>query len=88
MTREAEEILRDALRLSPESRAAVAGRLIESLEAEVDENAEAEWSIEIARRLSELDSGSVQAIPWEEARRQILARIVHEHPAGTRSGRC
>ena len=75
MTREAEEILRDALRLSPESRAAVAGRLIESLEAEVDENAEAEWSIEIARRLSELDSGSVQAIPWEEARRQILGSV-------------
>jgi putative addiction module component (TIGR02574 family) len=60
------------LRLSPESRAAVAGRLIQSLEAEVDEDAEAEWSVEIARRLSELDSGSVQTIPWEEARRQIL----------------
>ena len=87
MTREAEEILRDALRLSPESRAAVAGRLIESLEAEVDENAEAEWSVEIARRLSELDSGSVQTIPWEEARRQILARTIHEHAAETRTGR-
>jgi hypothetical protein len=37
------------LRLSPESRAAVAGRLIESLQAEVDENAEAAWSVEIAR---------------------------------------
>jgi putative addiction module component (TIGR02574 family) len=75
VTRSAEEILRDALRLSPESRAAVAGRLIESLEAEVDENAEAEWSVEIARRLSELDSGSVQTIPWEEARRQILGSV-------------
>jgi putative addiction module component (TIGR02574 family) len=75
VTREAEEILRDALRLPPESRAAVAGHLIESLEAAVDENAEAEWSVEIARRLSELDSGSVRTIPWEEARRQLLGPL-------------
>jgi putative addiction module component (TIGR02574 family) len=63
------------MRLSPESRAAVAGRLIESLETEVNEDAEAEWSVEIARRLSELDSGSVQTIPWVEARRQILGSV-------------
>ena len=75
MTREADEILKEALLLSPESRAAVAGRLIESLESEVDESAEAEWSVEIARRLTELDSGSVDTIPWEEARRQILGSV-------------
>ena len=75
MTKEAEEVLRDALQLSPESRAAVAGRLIESLDVEVDEDSEAEWSVEIARRLSELDSGSVRTIPWEEARRQILGSV-------------
>ena len=72
MSREADEILEDALHLPPEARAAVAGRLIESLDGEIDENAEVAWSAEISRRLAQLDSGTVKTIPWEEARRLIL----------------
>jgi hypothetical protein len=29
------------------------------------------WSLEIARRMEELDSGKVKSIAWAEARRQI-----------------
>jgi putative addiction module component (TIGR02574 family) len=72
MGREADKVLEDALQLPPEARAAVAGRLIESLDGDVDENAEAAWSAEISRRLAELDSGSVKTIAWEKARRLIL----------------
>ena len=72
MSREAEKILEDALKLPQEARAAVAGRLIESLDVDVDEEAEAAWSTEISRRLVELDSGAVKTIPWERARRLIL----------------
>lgn len=72
MSRDADKILADALQLPPEARAAVAGRLIESLDGDVDENAEAAWSAEISRRMEELDSGSVKTIAWEEARRLIL----------------
>jgi putative addiction module component (TIGR02574 family) len=72
MSREADKILEDALRLPQEARAAVAGRLIESLDGDVDEDSEATWSAEIARRLSEIDSGAVRTVPWEEARRLIL----------------
>jgi putative addiction module component (TIGR02574 family) len=72
MSREADMILEDALQLPPEARAAVAGRLIESLDVEIDENAEAAWSAEISRRLVELDSGGIKTVPWEEARRLIL----------------
>lgn len=36
------ELLQRALELSPEARASIAGSLIESLETEVDEDAEAE----------------------------------------------
>lgn len=75
MAREAEKVLEDALRLPPQARAAVASHLIDSLDEGVDENAEAEWSAEIARRLNELDSGSVQTIPWEQARRRIHERL-------------
>lgn len=71
MSREAEKVLEDALRLPPQARAAVASQVIESLDEGVNEDAEAEWSAEIARRLKELDSGSVRTIPWEQARRRI-----------------
>ena len=57
MGRDAREILDDALQLSPEERAALAGRLIESLDRDVDEDAETAWSVEISRRLAEVIPG-------------------------------
>ena len=41
------QLLAEALRLSDEERAALAGELIQSLETEVDTDAEAAWSTEI-----------------------------------------
>jgi len=72
MTDPAARLLEEALRLPPEARAAIAGRLMESLDENVDEGAEAAWAEEIARRLEEVDSGKVATIPWAEARRRIL----------------
>jgi putative addiction module component (TIGR02574 family) len=66
--------LEEALKLSPEARAALAASLLESLEDDVDENVEAAWAEEIAKRIHELDSGAVTPIPWSEARRIILGR--------------
>jgi putative addiction module component (TIGR02574 family) len=74
MKREAAEILKDALALPIEARAALAGSLLESLDAEVDENVEADWAAEITRRVAELDSGAVKTIPWAEVRRRLAAR--------------
>jgi len=71
MTQEVSELLKKALTLPPEARAALAGSLLESLEDTLDAAAEGEWSHEIARRIAELDSGKVKPIPWAEARRQI-----------------
>lgn len=71
MTEEVSELLKKVLLLPPEARAALAGSLLESLEETVDASAEQAWSEEIARRIQELDSGGVKAIPWSEARRQI-----------------
>ncbi len=65
------DILKEAMKLPPEARAALAGSLLDSLEEVVDEGAEAAWETEIARRVRELDSGAVRAIPWAEARRLI-----------------
>src|SRR4029453_11089475 len=41
-------------------RAALAGSLLESLDTEVDEDAEAAWATEVNRRVAELDSGAVK----------------------------
>ena len=48
-------LLKKALELPPEARAALAGSLIESLDDTVDAAAEEEWNSEIARRMAELD---------------------------------
>lgn len=80
MNRETEKLLLEALKLTPEARAALAGQLIESLDEEVDEGVEAAWSAEIARRLEELETGKVKTVPWAEARRQIM------RPAGESAG--
>ncbi len=73
MTEEVSDLLKKALALPAEARAALAGSLLESLEDTVDASAEEAWSQEIARRIEELDSGKVKPIPWAEARRQISA---------------
>jgi putative addiction module component (TIGR02574 family) len=73
MNRDAGEILKDALALPSETRAALADSLWESLDHEVD--AEEAWRKEIHRRLGELDSGAVKAIPWSEARARLLAKL-------------
>ena len=74
MKRDAAAILKEALALPSEARAALAGSLLDSLETDFDDDAEAAWAAEINRRLAELDSGSVKTIPWAEVRRRLAAR--------------
>jgi putative addiction module component (TIGR02574 family) len=73
MKRDAAEILKDALALPADARAALAGSLLESLDSEVDEDAEATSATEVNRRLAELDSGEVKTLPWNEVRRRLAA---------------
>ena len=72
MSPKTEKLLTDALKLPSQARAALAAQLIESLDREVDEDAEAAWSAEIARRVKALESGKIKTVPWSKARRQIL----------------
>jgi hypothetical protein len=57
--RHAAEILKEALALPAEARAALAGSLLDSLDTEVDEDAGASWAIEVNRRVAQLDSRAV-----------------------------
>jgi putative addiction module component (TIGR02574 family) len=74
MSMDATDLLNEALGLPPEARAALAARLIESLDETVDPDAERLWAEEITRRLKEFDEGRSQAIPWPEVRDSILKR--------------
>jgi putative addiction module component (TIGR02574 family) len=71
MKHDTAKLLKEALRLPAEARAALAGSLLESLEEPLDPDSEAAWETEIAVRLKELDSSAIQTIPWSEARRRI-----------------
>jgi putative addiction module component (TIGR02574 family) len=74
MAEDAAELLTHALKLSPAARAALADSLIDSLDTEVDEDAEETWRSEIALRVRDLDSGA-QTIAWDEVRRQLRTRL-------------
>jgi putative addiction module component (TIGR02574 family) len=75
MSGQAKELLKKALTLPVAERAELAGSLIESLDKAEDEQVQAAWEAEIARRMSEIDSGKVRAISLEEARQKLSSAI-------------
>ena len=75
MPKDAAELLRDALSLPAEARAALIDSLLESLDVEVDDGAEQAWREEIYRRLQQIDSEAVKLIPWDDAQRRLWARL-------------
>ena len=68
------EILKEALKLPPEARAALAGTLLDSLDETVDRDAESAWEAEIVMRLKEIDEGKINLIPWAKARARITGQ--------------
>ena len=79
MTPEVSKLLEQALALSIEEQEALTVSLISSLGGKVDEGVQAAWETEIARRISELDSGRAQTISWQEVRQRNLAKLPHAH---------
>jgi putative addiction module component (TIGR02574 family) len=74
MARSARELFEEAMRLDPEERATLIRLLIEALDAETEEGVDDAWRGEIERRMAQLDSGSVEAIPWEQVRDRLYRR--------------
>lgn len=72
MSRNADQLLDEALRLPEPDRAELATRLIDSLDPAADDDVETAWAAEIHRRLNDLDHERVGTIPWPEARRLIM----------------
>jgi putative addiction module component (TIGR02574 family) len=73
MVPNAEKLLQEALSLSEDARVDLAEALLESVEHQpADNGADEAWSAEAKRRLEEVRSGAVKAVPWEEAERLIF----------------
>ena len=75
MTEEVTELLKKALALPVEARAALAGSLLDTLDDAVDEDVEASWERAIALRVEQLDAGRAKTIPWTEVRRRLAAKL-------------
>ena len=63
----------EALKLTPGERAALAQRLLASLDedAEIDDA----WAAEIERRIADIEGGAVQVIPIAEALARVRATL-------------
>lgn len=70
------DLLKRALALSDDERAALANTLLDSLEAG-SESVEEAWDKEVARRMADLKAGKAVTVPWEQLHRELLA-IVNE----------
>jgi putative addiction module component (TIGR02574 family) len=74
MSPEISDLLKRALALSIEERAALANTLLDSLEA-TNESVQEAWDEEVARRIEDLKTGKAVTVPWEQLHRELLAMV-------------
>jgi putative addiction module component (TIGR02574 family) len=67
-------MIHDALELSDEDRATLAGLLIKSLDPVEASETEVEeaWLVEAERRWNEIERREVQTIPWDEVKAKLV----------------
>jgi putative addiction module component (TIGR02574 family) len=74
MTKAAQAVLADALRLDADARAELVAELLASLDGPSD--AESAWDAEIERRIQAIESGEIRLEPWESVKRRIEKQIL------------
>jgi putative addiction module component (TIGR02574 family) len=70
-----DELLHTVLSLPASQRAELAHKLLQSLEPDSSPEVQQAWADELVRRARELESGAVAAVPWPEAKADILAQL-------------
>lgn len=76
MNPEVSDLLKRALALSVDERAALANTLLDTLESTNESASVSEaWDAEVARRIEDLKAGKAVTVPWEELRRELLAMV-------------
>jgi len=72
MSKTAEQLLRDALRLGLADRAELAAELLASLDGAPEADVAAAWANEIESRAARARSGEDPGSPWAEIRERLL----------------
>ena len=71
---EVSELLKRALALPVDERAALANTLLDSLET-TNESVQEAWDKEVARRIEDLNAGKAVTVPWEQLHRELLTMV-------------
>ncbi len=74
MSPEVSDLLKRALALPVDERAALANTLLDSLET-TNQSLQKEWDEEVARRMEDLKAGKAITVPWEQLHRELLAMM-------------
>jgi putative addiction module component (TIGR02574 family) len=74
MKSELTDLLKRALALPVDERAALADTLFDTLET-ADGSLQEAWDAEVARRIEDLKAGKAVTVPWEELQRELLAMV-------------
>ena len=74
MSPEVSDLLKRALALPVDERAALANTLPDSLET-TNQSVQEAWDEEVARRMEDLKAGKVVTVPWEQLHRELLAMV-------------
>jgi putative addiction module component (TIGR02574 family) len=69
----AREFFEAAVQLDPLERVALIEMLVESLDPDPEDGAEASWLRELDRRIAELDTGGVKSLTWKELRDRLVS---------------
>jgi putative addiction module component (TIGR02574 family) len=75
MKPEEESVIDQALQLPKTARAALAARLLDSLDTEVDAEAEEAWAVEIERRARRTLSGESKGTDWDVIQSRVEERL-------------
>jgi putative addiction module component (TIGR02574 family) len=76
MSPEVSDLLKRALALPIDERAALANTLLDTLEsANESVSIKEAWDAEVARRIEDLKAGKAVTVPWEELQRELLAMV-------------
>ena len=76
MTKGAQAVLADALRLDSAARAELAAELLASLDGPGDSDAESAWNAEINRRIEAIEAGTIRLEPWDQVKRRIETALL------------
>jgi putative addiction module component (TIGR02574 family) len=74
MSPEDSDLLKRALELPVEERAALANTLLDSL-GPAEQSVQQAWDEEVARRMEDLKAGKAVTVPWEQLHRELLAMV-------------